>query len=204
MNRNISSHVWLGRMGNSASRCVRWVLLSLLAVCGSVGAQQYMPPISGPIAAGKAAEPQLVVTLPEEAVFRGTQLDAKTRAEIIKNLHEAGERDLSVIQIDRDIAAQRVINGQVMMPILAPPAPMMVPGPALPSEPTSMPDPCALPDGVAPDALPALERLLRQTIEQLDLEEIKVADFEKYLPKDCPLKMLEYYANSAMLVAPTP
>ncbi|WP_141400838.1 hypothetical protein [Pseudoxanthomonas wuyuanensis] len=167
-----------------------------LAMCWSATAQQYTPPVPSSMDASEAMEQQVVVALSEEAMFRGTGVDAATRAEIVDNLRGANARALTIAQFDPGLVEHQVPGGSVVLPLdmsaLAQHI-MEVPGGGLA-------DTCALP-GVSVAELAAIGRLLRQRLVQSSGDAV---GFEANTPKDCPLKQLRYYSKSALLIAPSP
>lgn len=183
MNRNSSIPIQPNETAGTGRRLAQWLVWSFLAVCWSAAAQQYRPPKPSSIDA-KESKQQIIVTLSEEAMFRGTALDEATRAEIVGNLRGVKARALTIAQIDPGLLAHQVPAGNVLLPL----------------DMTTLTDGCALP-GVSTVELAAIGRLLQQRLSQSSKD---MVEFEAHTPKGCPLKQLRYYSRSALLIAPAP
>lgn len=180
-------------IGRHLARRIAWLTV---AMCWSAAAQQYTPPVPSTLDASEAMEQQVVVTLSEEAMFRGTGVDAATRAEIVDNMRGANARALTVVQVAPGLVAHQVPGGSVMLPLdMTALAQQILPVPG-----EILADTCELP-GVSAAELAAIGRLLRQRLLQASGD---VAGFEANTPKDCPFKQLRYYSQSAILIAPAP
>ncbi len=174
---------------------LRWLAALALAASTTAGAQQFTPPRPDTFDDVAAPAERLVVALPEEVVFDGIELDSPTRAGIIENIRKADARAMTVLPVGPGLVAQQVPDGNVVFPLdMATLAQQIGPVPGVLPD-----DPCALPHGVDEDQLAALGRLLRQRLNQSSGD---LAAFDTHTPQGCPFRRLQYYARSALLIAP--
>jgi hypothetical protein len=167
-----------------------------MTVCGCAVAQQYTPPLPSSIDEEEALKRQVVLAIPEEAMFRGTGVDEATRAEIIENLRRGGADAMTIPVLDPGLGGNGTPAGQVLLPVDLDALKRQI----APSGAGLLADTCALP-GITADELAAIGRLLRSRLVQSDGD---ATGFEAHTPKDCPLGQLRYYSRSALVIAPGP
>ena len=189
-------------------RVVRLASCGALAVLASlpVAAQQRTPQEATTLQGGvtlpssvdklkTTATPMLVI--PEEDIFKGTNLTEAQRLSLTNNLRSARFKAFEYKQSIsmKDLAAQRLPSGELFQILPGAYAPTMMQQ-TLPGVGT-LSDRCAMDDHTA-DELTAIKKVLTA---QLSVNGGDVAGFVANIPKDCHRKQLIYYLKSAILIA---
>jgi hypothetical protein len=188
------------------SMCSLITYICVLALVSPAAAQQNTPAAPATIYQGNVALPnsidrlkatkESVLVIPDGEIFQGANLSEAQKAALTANLKSANFKAIESGTLNpKDLAAQRLPNGQLFQVMQANFAPtMMQQNPAVGMFTL---DPCATPDHTN-EQLAALQRVL---VAQLKVQGGDVDGFVVNVPKECSRKQLIYYVKSAVVIA---